>query len=257
MALFSACGKMEMPTDESLVAVSFNTTIEGGIPMTKSLSENEIVREGLARAIPPYVNLVLRKKSNGNEIGMKSNDIRQIPKGEYEVELYIKPCGEECGYCYNDAQGTWANWGDYGCSQPNYIQNKRIYFKYPLFSMDKFSINIDNDCTIPIKLKYDCSAVVFDNTKCSTVNQQAEHAFCVFCTFNYESISILFIRNLSATVQMTMTPKDSETDLEPRTYNFNAQNLEKGKYYWLRCYECGKSEIGVGFDTEEWSEGTI
>ena len=66
MALFSACGKMEMPTDESLVAISFNTTIEGGIPMTKSLPENELVREGLARAIPPYVNLILRKKSNGN-----------------------------------------------------------------------------------------------------------------------------------------------------------------------------------------------
>ena len=262
MAIFAlcACEKMAVETVDEFATISFTTTVGEGYAMTKSVSNADFVREALAAATPGHVQLKLTKLSNGNEIIIRSNETKSVPMGEYKVELYKKE-GDGGSWCYSDipigssnpSHRGWNNW----CDNGNEAFNQNPFFKYPLFKMASFNVNITNDCNIKVPLSYDCSAIVFDNEKSATKHKINEIGSREFCVFKYENLSIMFIKNSNKRVTIDMEPKAGFENLEKRTYTFNPQNLEKGKFYFLECYECGKSETVFSLETDEWGQGEI
>lgn len=267
LVVFASCEKIIAEEGSRNVTVSFSTVIGEGYSMTRGAMGLDTIRYALSVAKPDHVILKLTKVSNGNTRKVATSEALELPSGEYKVELF-KGEGNMTGgtWCYSDVpigsndsrHRGWKNWCD-GDGNGGFNQNP--FFKYPLFSMESFTVEIKEDCNILIKLQYDCSALVYDNTKCKTPTHTistgvgTSNIFC--CNFSYENISIVYVKNADKYISLTMFPQNNDENLEERKYTFNASKLEKGKFYILDCYECEKIETGMSIETSDWEMGEL
>lgn len=270
LAVFASCEKIAAEEESRNVIVSFSTSVGEGYSMTRGTMDLDAIRYALSVAKPDYVILKLTKISNGNTRKVATGEALELPSGEYKVELF-KGEGDMSGgtWCYSDVpigsndsrHRGWNNWCDGTSATGTAGFNQNPFFKYPLFSMESFVVEIKEDCNISVKLQYDCSALVYDNTKCKTPTHTVStgvgtsNVFC--CNFSYENISIVYVKNVSKSISLTMSPQNNDENLEERKYTFNASNLEKGKFYILDCYECEKIETGTSIETNDWEMGEL